>query len=212
MIKAGRKRIFVPMLPFFMALLYCLVVGDFSLRRPDQIGFHHFKKKNYQEAGNAFADPLWKGTALFKAGDFKQASGVFSGQDTPLAAYNQANSLVMQGQYRGAIDRYDRALELSPDWGDAKINRGIAMAREQMLKQEGGEGTGGMLGADEIVFSEGSSSSSSGEEVVSESVEFSEVEMQALWLRQVQTKPADFLRAKFSYQFAAGKRDGEGAP
>jgi len=25
-------------------------------------------------------------------------------------------------------------------------------------------------------------------------------EMRAVWLRKVQTKPADFLRAKFSYQ------------
>jgi Ca-activated chloride channel family protein len=32
--------------------------------------------------------------------------------------------------------------------------------------------------------------------------------MQALWLRRVQTRPADFLRAKFAYQQAAQAEGG----
>ncbi|HIE98204.1 MAG: hypothetical protein ABGZ53_25045 [Fuerstiella sp.] len=32
--------------------------------------------------------------------------------------------------------------------------------------------------------------------------------MQALWLRRVQTKPADFLKAKFAYQLATGDQKG----
>jgi Ca-activated chloride channel family protein len=34
--------------------------------------------------------------------------------------------------------------------------------------------------------------------------------MRAMWLRRVQTKPADFLRAKFSYQNAMDQETGEG--
>jgi Ca-activated chloride channel family protein len=33
--------------------------------------------------------------------------------------------------------------------------------------------------------------------------------MQALWLRKVTTKPADFLKAKFAYQYQSGEKGGE---
>ena len=36
----------------------------------------------------------------------------------------------------------------------------------------------------------------------------SDSEMQALWLRRVQTKPADFLKAKFAYQLSAREQEG----
>ena len=71
-----------------------------------------------------------------------------------------------------------------------------------MLKQEGGDMTGGMLGADEIVFTTGDSPPSTGEEQTEGGQVLSDTEIRALWLRQVQTKPADFLAAKFAYQHA----------
>ena len=70
------------------------------------------------------------------------------------------------------------------------------------LKQEGGEGTGGMLGADDIVFTEGNNSPSAGEEQTEGGKPMSDAEQRAVWLRRVQTRPADFLAAKFAYQVA----------
>ena len=35
--------------------------------------------------------------------------------------------------------------------------------------------------------------------------------MRAIWLRQITTKPADFLRAKFAYQHATRPAGTEGA-
>ena len=159
-----------------------------------------------------FVDPVWRAVALFKSGAFKEAAGYFAGQDTAISVFNHGNSLVMMGKYNEAVVRYDRALELKPGWEHPMVNRAIAMARAELLQQEGGNMTGGMLGADEIVFSEGSSSPSAEEEVVEMSTPMSDSEMQALWLRQVQTKPADFLRAKFSYQFAKTKAEGAKQP
>lgn len=66
--------------------------------------------------------------------------------------------------------------------------------------------TGGKLGADEIVFGKGKSDPAADEEVVEGSQELSDSEYQSLWLRNVQTKPADFLRSKFAYQHALGER------
>ena len=35
----------------------------------------------------------------------------------------------------------------------------------------------------------------------------SDMELQALWLRRVQTKPADFLRARFAFQLTTQSSD-----
>ena len=77
------------------------------------------------------------------------------------------------------------------------------------MVQTGGEGTGGMLGADEIVFSDAKSPPSAGEEETG-GAPLSDEELRSIWLRQVQTKPADFLRAKFNYQFATRSAATEG--
>ena len=97
-----------------------------------------------------FSDPMWRGVALYRQGEFEQAAGVFAGFDTPEAALNQGYSLVFMGKYDEAVARYDRALELRPDWEPAVVNREIAVARAAALDFEGGDMTGGMLGADEM--------------------------------------------------------------
>ena len=194
------------------AVAYCLTNDDCTLLRPDQRAYRLYEVGDYQAAAEGFADPMWRGAAVFRQGEFEQAAGVFAGYDTAEAAFNQGNALVMLGKYDAAIARYERALELHPDWEPAVINRDIAVARAALLVQTGGEGTGGMLGADEIVFSDAKSPPSSGEEQTDGGAPLSDEELRAIWLRQVQTKPADFLRAKFAYQYGtrAAKTKGAG--
>jgi Ca-activated chloride channel family protein len=185
-----------------------LVTGDRQLATffltPDQSGYRYYLKGEYEKAAETFTDPMWKGISLFRKGDFKEASSLFAGYDTAEAAFNQGNALVMLGKYDDAVERYRRALDLNPGWEDAVVNRDIAAGRAEMLRKEGGDMTGGMMGADEITFSEGKAPSSSGEEQVDGGQQLSEEEMRAVWLRQVHTKPADFLRTKFAYQYAMG--------
>ena len=81
----------------------------------------------------------------------------------------------------------------------------------QRKVEKGGGGTGGMLAADEIVIDpDAPASSSESDEQVEAGVgeQMSDEELRSLWLRRVQTKPADFLRTKFAYQFAARETDG----
>lgn len=169
----------------------------------DQAGYRYFLKGEYEKAAESFTDPVWKGIALFRKGDFKEASSLFSGYDTAEVVFNQGNALVMQGKYEEAVKSYERALDFKPGWDAAKVNHDIAAARAEMLRKEGGDMTGGMLGADEVTFS-GEKAPFSGKEQMEENRQLSDEEMRAVWLRQVQTKPADFLRAKFAYQYAAG--------
>ena len=107
----------------------------------------------------------------------------------------------MLGKYDEAVRRYDRALEQRPGWEPAVTNRGIAAGRAERLKKEGADMTGGKMGADEISFDTGKKSDAGDQdqEVVAGDA-LSDEEMRAVWLRRVETKPADFLRAKFAYQ------------
>jgi Ca-activated chloride channel family protein len=188
------------------AAIFCLFEDECSLLTPDQSAYRDYQSGDFITAAERFADPMWKGVALFRQGDFKQAAGIFAGYDTAVSAYNHGNALVMQGKYGDAAARYERALELNPGWEDAEVNLEVARARADLLKQEGSEGTGGKLGADEIVFFKGKSDPATAEETVEGSQKLTDSEFQATWLRNVQTRPADFLRSKFAYQHSLGKQ------
>ena len=182
-----------------------LITDDYPLitffLTPDQQGRLLFQKERYADAAETFRDPLWQATAWYRAGEFKKSGGIFRGFDTAEGAFNHGNALAMQGQYADAILRYERALSLKPEWEDAQVNLAIARQNAEKLKRKGGEGTGGKLGADEIQFSKDKSTDrSGGKETVEGAVKLSDAEMRATWLRRVQTKPADFLKAKFAYQ------------
>lgn len=193
------------------AVSYCLTNDECTLLTPDQKAYRLYEAGDYEAAAEGFADPMWQGVAIFRDGEFERAAGVFAGYDTAEAAFNQGNALLMQGKYDEAIARYERALELRPDWEPAVINRDIAVARAALLVQKGGEGTGGMLGADEIVMSDAKSPPSDNTEQTDGGERLSDEELRLIWLRQVQTKPADFLRAKFNYQYATRAAKTEGA-
>jgi Ca-activated chloride channel family protein len=191
----------------FIALLVVAAVIawfalDATLLTPDQRAYRIFAAGDFDSAAEQFADPLWKGVALYEAKDFKAAAAVFAGLDTPAGAFNHGNALLFQGKYEEAATRYERALELRPGWEDARVNRDLALARAAMLETTGGDMTGGQLAADEIEFSDAPPPDTDQTEQTEGGEPMSEEEMRSIWLRQVQTRPADFLRAKFAYQYA----------
>jgi Ca-activated chloride channel family protein len=134
---------------------------------------------------------------------------------SPEAAYNRGNALVMLGQYDAAIESYERALDLRPDWSLAEDNRALALARKRKLAppESDAGGTGGMLEADEVVLDDSGRVDRSGTETVTEGGEpMSEQEMRAIWLRRVQNDPAGFLRARFAWQLQRREREEMDAP
>ena len=170
---------------------------------PDRQGQLLMEKEDYLAAAETFTDPMQQGAALFKAGEFKDALAIFNTIVTTDAQYNRANCQMMLGKYDAAIGLYDKVLTERHDWQPAITNREIAIGRKAALAppDDDAGGTGGQLGADEIVFDDRAKNSKSEEPVEGDNGEpMSDDEMRALWLRNVQTKPADFLRAKFSYQ------------
>jgi Ca-activated chloride channel family protein len=172
---------------------------------PDQQGEWLMTRQRYAEAAKHFHDPLRQGAALYRDGQFKEAAAAFARVESPEAAFDRGNALVMAGKYTDAIASYDRALQRRPDWREAKANRDLAEARRKMLEppKDDAGGTGGQLKADEIVFDDRPQQSGDSKEVeVITGDKLTDEQLQALWLRRVQTKPADFLRAKFAYQLS----------
>ena len=166
---------------------------------PDQQGQRLMNREEFEAAAEEFHDPMWIGVAWYRAGDFNQAEQMFARLTKPEAEFNRGNCLVMQGNYQAAIDRYDRALELRPDWSSAITNREIARARADRVNNQGGEMGDQRIGADEIVFDKDQKNQGQDTEI-DQSQPMSQADMQAMWLRRVQTKPADFLKSKFAYQ------------
>jgi len=182
-----------------------LVVGGLRIgwddlwASPDQRGRYLYEKGRYADAAASFRDPVWRGAALMRAGDFKTASQAFSGRDTAESAYDQGNALVMLGQYDAAVARYDRALELKPGWDDATANRRLAQLRADKTKAPGGDLGDQEEGADEIVYDK-DAKNPDGQNTEVDDKPMSDEQVRALWLKRVQTRPADFLRARFAYQ------------
>jgi Ca-activated chloride channel homolog len=174
---------------------------------PDQQGRRQFERGEFAAAAQSFHDPQWQGAAWYRAGEFEKAAQAFERRDSAEALYNQANARLMHGDYQIAISLYDRALDKQPGWTEAAENRAIAAARAKMLDVDAGNSTEGMLGADKIAFDNKAAAGEQTTEVAGGAA-LSDQEIQALWLRRVRTRPADFLKAKFAYQQAARAQAG----
>jgi len=173
---------------------------------PDQQGRLLMVKNDYAGAAKVFQEPMQRGAALYRNGDFKDAAAAFGRDESPAALYNRANSQLMSGKYDGAIAGYEKVLSMKPGWSEAAENLGLARARKEKMAppDDDAGGTEGKLEADEIVFDKRAVKGSSDEkEIIQGGDQLSDQEMRAMWLRRVQTEPADFLRVKFSYQAAA---------
>ena len=180
----------------------------------DQQGNRLMGEERFLDAAEAFEDPMRKGVAYFRGGDFESAAAVFGRIPSAAAAYNRGNSMVMLGNYDEAINSFRNALEARPQWQEAQQNLAIAQARKDMLAppEDDAGGTGGQLGADEIVFDDSGRVDKAGSDVVTEGGEtMSDDEMRAVWLRRVQNDPADFLRTRFDYHlYRDAQHAGEG--
>ena len=173
---------------------------------PDQQGQRLMDQGEYQQAAGKFKTAERIGTALFLAGDFESAASVLGRSSSAEANYNRGNAHVMLGDYDAAIEAYRDAISKHPGWLEAEQNLQIAILRKQALAPPDDDygGTGGQLEADEIVFDQSGRVNKSSSEQVIDAAEQQQGEdaLRAMWLRKVETRPADFLAARFNYQFA----------
>jgi len=77
--------------------------------------------------------PEWRGSALYRSGQYEQAADAFAGAEGARADYNRGNALARAGQLEEAISAYDQALDKAPTMADAIANRELV---KQLLEQQ----------------------------------------------------------------------------
>ena len=202
-----------------LTVIVVVVIGTLAIfapkswwQTPDQQAQWLFDHSEFAAAAEIFTSAHRRGAALFRAGEFEAAASAFARVNSAQGHFNRGNALVMNGKYEEAIKAYELSLALLPDWPEANNNLEIARLRAEKTKLEGGDMTGGKMGADEIVFDTEKKNTESNEQAQVEGGQtLSDAELQALWLRRVQTSPAVFLRAKFAFQLGEQNR-GEAGP
>ena len=110
-------------------------------QRPDQRG-QALIEQNPDQAAERFDDPAWRGSALYRAGDYEAAGKAFERAQGADASYNQGNALARAGQLEQALAAYERALELEPGHEDARHNRDLVkqlLDQQEQQQQQNGE-------------------------------------------------------------------------
>jgi Ca-activated chloride channel family protein len=204
--KLSRFLFLLPVMAVMLSLVWYFFIYAGSFKAlwitADQEGYQHYKKGEFLQSAQAFEDPAFKGSAFYRAGEFKKAAAVFATLSDENSRYNLANAYLMQGKYKEAIEFYDLALKIKPDFTQAKENKAIAMARQARLdqNQDNDEGTGGQMEADEIVYD---NKNQRGQEVEEQGA--TNTSNMTHWLDRLQTGPKQFLQHKFGYQYANQK-------
>jgi len=167
----------------------------------DQQGRYYFEKGNYQMAARKFDDPLWRGLALTRAGDYDDALNAFALTDTAEAWYNQGDALAHLGKYPEASLAYQQALARRNPWPEAEENLALVQSLIPKLKDDAKKDEeqeiSPNLPPDQMKFDE------KGKEGTRTRVQQVDPKKLAdIWMRNIQTTPADFLRRRFAIQAA----------
>jgi Ca-activated chloride channel family protein len=102
-------------------------------QRKDQQAAQALQNGEYEQAARLAEDPAYRGSALYRQGDYEKAIEEFERMPDADASYNRGNALARLSKYKDAISAYDRALELRPDMEDALANKA---AVEALLNQQ----------------------------------------------------------------------------
>ncbi|WP_238371113.1 VWA domain-containing protein [Heliomarina baculiformis] len=171
---------------------------------PDQQGRLAYDRKDYERAAELFQDPMWRGWALMRDGQYDEAAKVFHRIETPEASFAEGLSHIRNRAYRDGIDAYETTLERDPNYPGAAEN--LALAREildyvETAREQSDTGEDEGIGADEVVFD------NEDERGADTEMEAGEESGDALlttdqWMNTVDTNTGDFLRQRFAIEAA----------
>lgn len=125
-----RRGIIFSLLFFFLPLSLQADLWQTKDRKGEEL----YHQENYQEAKELFDNPDWKAAACYKSGDYEDAAKLFEGNSSPDGFYNCGNAKAKMGDLKGAIEAYDKTLELDPTHEDALFNKNLV--EEELKKQE----------------------------------------------------------------------------
>lgn len=164
-------------------------------------------------AAALFTDPMRRGVALYRAGDYEGAAAAFAQSATAEAQYDRGNAFMMRPQgWNDAIPAYDRALQLRPDFSEAQQNRSIAEAfrrqqqeaEAQRAQNQTDDPEARPPDPDQMVADQPPQPDQERQDrPQAPGRGLSDDQIQQMWMRRVGGTPADFLRQRFARQAEA---------
>ncbi|TWF47825.1 VWA domain-containing protein [Neorhizobium alkalisoli] len=164
----------------------------------DQQGRLAFERGDFTAAAILFTDPMWKGTALYRAGRFKEAAQSFAPLTTPDARFNRGNALLRLGSYEEAVAAYRQALQRRKDWPEAEANLAIA-ERLLKLQQDDDQPQDPNEKPDDLKVDDKGKKGKAGKVDVAE-------QPSELWMRNIVVSPADLMARKFAIEAERNQR------
>jgi Ca-activated chloride channel family protein len=167
---------------------------------PDQQGRYYYEKGDFATAAERFQDPMWKGLALCRKNDYAGALDEFALVVTPQAWFNQGNALAYLKKFPEAAHAYEEALKERPHWREAEEN--LALVRSLIPPPKPGDEQqeeAPNQKPDEVKFDLKKNQGKKAQIKMGE-------QTADVWMRNIQTSPADFLRRKFAIESAGEKR------
>ncbi|MBW4935553.1 VWA domain-containing protein [Marinobacter sp. F4206] len=180
----------------------------------DQQGRTAFEDKDFGLAAKRFVDPLWRGYALYRDGQYVEAIPVLERLDSPDAAFIQGMAYIKSRGYRDGVRAFEAALERDPEYPGARENLELARQIVDYVEQAREDADTGEenLGADDVVFD---NEASRGSETQMEAANAGGEALLSTdqWMNTVDTQTADFLRQRFAIEAASGRgREAEDSP
>ncbi|WOJ93636.1 hypothetical protein R0135_00365 [Congregibacter variabilis] len=173
---------------------------------PDQQGRLWFNYGDYQRAARSFENPRWKGMSLYAAQDFIAAAQYFSQYQDSESLLARANALAQAREYLDARDAYEELAQRYPQHRAPSVNIPIVQElidanRELSESQVSESGDMSSDNDDGPRSSEGDERLTMIErEQLSAEQLLQDPGLTAMWLRQVQRNPSEFLSTKFDLQ------------
>jgi len=164
---------------------------------PDQQGRYYFEKGAYTVAAQRFQDRMWKGIALSRSGQYASAIDQFAGSDSPQAWYNQGDALAHLQRFPEAAHAYEQALRAKPGWQDAEDN--LKLVRSLIPPPKKDDNNQEQAPAKEPGETQVEDKDDSGKKGT-QRFQMNSEKMADIWMRNIQTSPADFLRRRFAIQ------------
>lgn len=159
----------------------------------DQQGRWAFEHQHYPQAAEHFQDPYWKGLAYYQAADYKAALASFARVNNALADFYLGNTYMKLWKFEQAIAAYQEALRRQPDFPEASANLALAEAlqKDADAQQEAGVAHDK---ADKVEFDNRRNKGLSVERKPGLA------SSEQIWLDNLTTSPAQFLKRKFALQ------------
>ncbi len=96
-------------------------------KRADQRTADAFAHGDFETAAKIAPDGAWRGAALYRNGLYVSAAKEFAKQGGAVDIYNRGNALAKSGALLRALQQYEKAIEIDPEFEDAHFNRELIL-------------------------------------------------------------------------------------